>query len=331
MRALYVIIPVYNTEQYLRRCVDSVLVQTYGMVRVILVDDGSADGSPGICDDYAREYPAVRVIHQENKGLSEARNAGVRLAFQTASANDYISFIDSDDFVHPAFAEKMIGLCEKFGCDTAQCGYEKGYASVFPKQVQKKHRVYAEDSETALLGYGLRSFVCNKIYTCAAFNGILFPQGVWNEDEFTTYRAVYHGKKVAFTDEKLYYYFQRSGSIMDNIAKKLKGNPHRHDWLHAYEERIRFFETEGKTQQVLRTREKICTDIILRYSEQMLLHAEERDTDCTGGTYLDIYKENYKSMIKRRGIPIKRRLIYFIFRIAPYSAALIGYIHMLRK
>lgn len=330
MKNLYIIIPVYNTERYLRRCVDSAIEQTYENIKIILVDDGSTDGSPLICDEYERRYRRVRVIHTANAGLSEARNAGMRMAFGTADDNDYICFLDSDDFIRPDFAERMIGLCEKFECGAAQCSYEKGMEDEFPER-KKRYKDHAEESKKALLGYELRSFACAKIYRRAALAGITFPKGVWNEDEFTTYRAVYACGRIAFTNEPLYYYFQRPGSIMDDIAKKLRDNPHRRDWLTAYDERSRFFEVRGMTDQILRTREKICSDIILRYSEQMRLPAEERDRDCVDGKYLDIYRRNFKSMIRRRKMPLSRRLIYTVFRFAPGSAAAAGRVKALRK
>ncbi len=140
MKTLYIIIPVYNTEKYLRRCVDSALGQTYGDVRVILVDDGSDDGSSEICDEYKSANASVSVIHQPNRGLSEARNTGMDAAFRTAEDDDYISFLDSDDFLSTDFAERMIGLCEKYGCEAAQCRYEKGSGDEFPPlSAKRKH------------------------------------------------------------------------------------------------------------------------------------------------------------------------------------------------
>ncbi len=330
MKNLYFIIPVYNVERYIHRCIRSVLEQTYERVGIILVDDGSPDGCPEICDEYARMYKNIHVIHKENGGLSDARNVGLTLALKTAGEDDYISFLDSDDFIRSDYAEKMIAICEGLGCDIAQCGYEKGEDGVF-SDTENNPRVYETDSEKALLGYDLKSFACAKIFRCGIFKDIRFPDGVWNEDEFTVYRAVYNAHKTAFTSERLYYYFQHSGSIMDNIAKRLKNNPHRYDWLKAYKERIDFFIRENKPLQVLRTREKICTDIILRYNEQMRLNAKERDTDCVSGKYIEIYRSSYKSMIKRHGIPIKRRIVYALFYVAPYSAVIIGRIFTLRK
>lgn len=330
MRTIYFIVPVYKVEKYLRRCVDSVLKQTYAPVRLILVDDGSPDGCPEICDEYANENPNIDVIHKQNGGQADARNAGLDFVFEAADMEDYITFLDSDDFLRPDYAKRMVELCETYGCDMAQCAYEKGSGDRFSDRAEKP-RIEVATCEDALLGYTLKSINMLKLYKARLLKDVRYPKGVTNEEEFTTYRAAYNGDRIVFTNEKLYYYYQRDGSIMDVLAKKLKNNPHRFDWLDAYKERIEFFTKEGKPDQVARTREKICTDIILRYSEQMRLRPEERDTDCVNGKYLDIYRENYKLMIKRRGIPLKRRLIYAAFRLFPYSAALAGRIFTLRK
>ena len=118
---------------------------------------------------------------------------------------------------------------------------------------------------------------------------------------------------------------------MDELAKKLKNNPHRYDFLKAYEERVRFFESENKPEQVMRTYEKVCTDIILRYCEQMYLKRTERDEDCINGNYLKLYRENFSMMIGRKGMPLIRRLMYACFYIFPWSAVLAGRIFTLRK
>lgn len=330
MKKIFFIIPVYKVENYLKRCVDSVLAQTYGNVHIVLVDDGSPDRCPAICDEYALGYENITVIHKENGGLSDARNAGLLYVLSNADKEDYLAFLDSDDFVHPSYAEKMIELCEANSCGFAQCGYEKGTNDVF-SQSPKCANIKAVSSKEALLGYRLKSLSCAKVYKVKTFSDVTFPLGVINEDEFVTYRAAYNAEKIAFTDENLYYYFQHNTSIMDNVAKKLKNNPHRYDFLKAYEERAKFFEHKNMTDQVLRTKEKICTDMILRYCEQMYLDKEDRDTDSINGTYMRIYRENFRIMIKRRSIPLKRRLMFIAFYTIPASAVLMGKIFTLRK
>ena len=330
MKKLYFIIPVYNVEDYLERCVNSVLVQSYKNVEIVLVDDGSPDRCPEMCDAYAEKYANIHVIHKPNGGLSDARNAGLEYVYATITDDDYITFLDSDDFVHPLYAEKMIALCEENGCGMVQCGYEKGDADAFPESGDKI-TFFVTDAENALLGYTLKSQCCAKIFKAESFSSIRFTKDVLNEDEFITYKAVYAAEKVAFTDENLYYYYQHGTSIMDVIAKKLKNNPHRYDYLTAYAERIRFFEEKNLPLQVMKTHEKICTDLILRYCEQMRLDKDDRDTDCVNGLYMRMYREHYKLMIRRKGIPPKRKLMYIGFFILPYSAVIMGNIFTLRK
>lgn len=330
MRKMFFIIPVYKVEAYLKRCVDSVLNQSHPDTHIILVDDGSPDNCPIICDDYAKQYENVIVIHKENGGLSDARNAGLKYVYEIADAEDYITFLDSDDFVHESFAQKMIDMCEKYSCEIAQCGYEKGDKNTFSDKTDAE-KILKTDAEVALLGYTLKSQSWAKVYKARTLKDIFFTVNVLNEDEFVTYRAVYNADNIVFTDEKLYYYYQRGTSIMDDIAKKMKNNPHRFDYLKAYKERIAFFEKENKPEQILKTREKICTDIILRYCEQMYLEKNARDEDCVNGGYKRIYNENFGIMIKRKGIPLKRRLMYICFYIMPMSGVWMGKIFTLRK
>ena len=330
MNKIFFVVPVYKVEEYLKRCVDSILSQTYPNVEIVLVDDGSPDNCPEICDDYAEKYQNIKVIHKENGGLSDARNAGIAYVRKVTGDEDYITFVDSDDFLHKDFAKRMIELCEANECNLAQCCYEKGSNEFFEKE-KTDENISCISAEDALLGYRLKSQICSKLFKAKVFDDIFFPVGVINEDEFTTYRAVYEAKKIAFTDENLYYYFQHGSGIMEEIAKKLKNNPRRYDFLKAYDERINFFEEKNLPLQVMKTKEKICTDIILRYCEQMWLNKEDRDTDCVNGTYMKLYRHNFKEMIKRKGMPLKRRLMFNFFYVLPISGVIAGRILGMRK
>ena len=330
MKKMFFVIPVYKVEKYLGRCVQSVLNQTYPNVEIILVDDGSPDNCPALCDEFAKKHENVFVIHKENGGLSDARNAGIKYVREVSDEEDYITFVDSDDFVRKDYCEIMIGLCEKNSCNAAQADYEKGEKDTFSDDSMEKNTEIMT-SYDALLGYRLKSIACYKIYKAKLFKDLLYPVGKINEDEFVTYRAVFGAEKIAFTNQKLYYYFQHGSGIMADIAKKLKNNPHRYDFLTAYEERTAFFEEKNMPEQIMKTKEKICTDMILRYCEQMQLKKEDRDTDCVNGKYMKIYRENYKIMIKRSGIPLKRKLMYIAFNILPSSGVLAGKLLQMRK
>lgn len=330
VKKIFFVIPVYKVEDYLERCVNSILNQTYQAIEIILVDDGSPDNCPAICDELAGKYDNIVVIRKKNGGLSDARNAGIRYVRDVAGDEDYITFVDSDDYVHKDYAKTMIDLCETNMCEAAQSAYEKGTNDTFSVKNPPKN-IQIMSSYDALLGYRIKSSSCAKIYKAKLFDDIFYPVGKINEDEFVTYRAFFDAHRVAFTDEKLYYYYQHSTSIMDNVAKKLKNNPHRYDFLEAYDLRMKFFEQKNMPEQVLKTKEKICTDMILRYCEQMYLKKEERDTDCVNGKYMKIYRENFRPMIKRRGISIKKKLMYYAFYIMPYSGVVMGKIFGLRK
>ena len=330
MNKLFVVVPVYKVEKYLGRCIESILSQTYENIEIVLVDDGSPDNCPKICDDYAEKYPNIKVIHKENGGLSDARNAGIMYVREVAKDEDYITFVDSDDYLHSEYAKRLVSLCEENGCNLSQCSYEKGSNDFF-EETDINANIECKTAEEALLGYRIKSQVWSKVFKAKVFKDILFTVGVINEDEFTTYRAVYSAKKMVFTDEKLYYYFQHGSGIMADVAKKLKNNPRRYDFLKAYEERIKFFEEKNLPLQVMKTKEKICTDIILRYCEQMWLKKEDRDTDCINGTYMKLYRDNFKEMIKREGMPIKRKMMFTAFYVAPFTGVIAGKVLGMRK
>lgn len=327
---IYFVIPVYNVEDYIVRCVDSVANQTYSDVSIVLVDDGSPDKCPQICDNLASMHSNIKVIHKANGGLSDARNAGIDYVMSVAQKDDFITFLDSDDFVHDKYAEVLVNICNDNNCDCAQCGYEKGDGNAFTSSISKDEPIVLSGKE-ALLNQRVKSQSCAKIYKIHTFENVRYPLNLLNEDEFTTWKAIYNASNFALIDQKLYYYYQHSNSIMDVITKKLKGNPHRTDWLKAYEERIAFFEKQNEPQQVMRTREKICTDIILRYTEQMWLKPNEREESCVNGEYKALYRDNFKKMFCRKGISFKRRLMYVAFYVVPSSSVIMGKIMGLRK
>lgn len=316
MNKIFYVVPVYKVERYLKRCVDSILAQTYENIEIILVDDGSPDSCPQLCDEFAQKHSNIKVIHKENGGLSDARNAGIMYIREVAEKDDFLTFVDSDDYIHPEYSKTMVRLCEEHGCNLVQCGYEKGSDEFFKERKMNKN-ISCISAEEALLGYRLKSMVCAKLFRARLFDDVLFPPGVINEDEFITYKVVYKADKIAFTDEKLYYYFQHNSGIMVEVANNLKDNPHKFDFLKAYEERIEFFQEKNMPEQVLRTYEKICTDMFLRYCEQMRLKKKYRDIDCVNGTYMKIYRKNFGIMIKRKGIPLPRRIMYLMFNFDP--------------
>ena len=232
-----VIIPVYKVEEYLCRCVDSVLAQTYGNLEIILVDDGSPDGCPAMCDAYAGQDARIRVIHQENAGLSGARNAGI-----DAARGQWLAFVDSDDYLAPDFLERLLEACERTGSDLSVCRWEYVRGEKIPEHGTGETRVYTgrEMLANLYLPDGAYFVVAwNKLYRRELFEEIRYPLGRIHEDEATTYRIYDKVRQAAYVDRSLYGYFVTPVSITRGF------NPRRMDWVTAVAERIDFFEEKG--------------------------------------------------------------------------------------
>lgn len=255
-----VVVPVYRVEAFLPRCVESLLAQTYENLEIILVDDGSPDGCPQICEDYAARDGRVRVIHQENRGLSGARNAGIGIA-----AGEYLAFVDSDDYVAEDFIEALYTLAEETSCPIVQCrfAYVQGEALHAPEN--RVWKIYRGDSLMSCLYGAEEEATCfvvawNKLYRRDLFDEIRYPEGRVHEDEATTYRLFHEGKKLAFLDRALYgYYTENSGSITAVFS------PKRLDWLIAHEERIAFFREHGYEKMLPQAYRKLCDACITFY------------------------------------------------------------------
>ncbi len=208
-----VIVPVYKVEPYLDRCVQSIVDQTYGNLEIILVDDGSPDGCPAMCDAWAEKDKRIRVIHKPNGGLSDARNAGM-----AAATGEYISFVDSDDWLAPEMLERLLDALERDDSDIAACAvemvWEDGTLSQ-PLTVRKNCVLDRLEAQKELLKEKLlKQPVWYKLYRRETIKGILFEVGKYHEDVFWSYQAVGNARRVTLIDYIGYYYFQRGGSIM---------------------------------------------------------------------------------------------------------------------
>lgn len=208
-----VVVPVYNVEGYVERCLKSIIGQTYKNLEIIVVDDGSTDSSGQICDRIAETDERMTVIHQENRGLSAARNRGLESA-----KGEYVCLIDSDDYISDVFVEVQLMCMKKNGADVVQGHGEKWIDSSVQdyKTAADNCTLYSGEEMCHILitsskgGYGVAQ---NKLYRKKLFDDIRFPEGKLHEDEFTVYRLFYAGK-VALIDAHLYYYqSNREGSI----------------------------------------------------------------------------------------------------------------------
>lgn len=215
-----VIVPVYNVEKYLNRCVDSLINQTYKNLEIILVDDGSTDSSPRICDDYKKKYEAVKVIHKKNGGLSSARNTGIKQA-----SGDYIGFVDSDDWVAEDTYEYLLKILLQTNSEAAQIDYAMVHGINEPvKSVGEKIECY---EDKAILEHYMISTtitgsysVCRCLFLHSVLNEIVFREGKLNEDIDFKYKALSNCKRFVVSNQKKYFYFQSTGSITTDGLKQ---------------------------------------------------------------------------------------------------------------
>ncbi len=208
-----VIVPVYKVEAYLPRCVENLLSQTYKDFEIILVDDGSPDTCPAMCDAYAKKYSNIHALHKENGGLSDARNAGM-----TAAKGEYVTFVDSDDYVHPAYLEMLMQGIRQ-GADFSVCGFTEVYDGNGIEDLDTSRIsvacVNAKEGLAEILYQGFHDVsACGILLPASLARKYPFPKGKLFEDLYTTYKFYLAAETVAFIRVPLYYYFQRKGSIM---------------------------------------------------------------------------------------------------------------------
>lgn len=208
-----VVVPVYNVEAYLARCIESIITQTYQNLEIILVDDGSTDNSGKICDDYNIKYSdLIKVIHQENKGLSGARNTGLGHA-----RGKYITFVDSDDWLSPDMVETMYGNLKKYNAQISGISFYQAYESGKLVGNSSKTEICVMDKEEALgkflFNENLTVCVCGKLYQTSLWNIVKCPEGKLFEDQYTTYKLIEQAETVVFDPNPKYYYYKRNGSI----------------------------------------------------------------------------------------------------------------------
>ena len=229
-----IIVPVYNVESYLADCIDSITVQTFKDIEIILVDDGSPDSCGQICDDYAKTDKRIRVIHKQNGGLSDARNAGIQLA-----SGRYLGFIDSDDYIATDMFERLYNSIIETDSDIAMC-YAANFidGSIAELDEDKGETFIFESSDIikALFNGKINNFAWNKLYKKELFADIKYPYGKIYEDLFTTYRLCDMAKRFVLLDEKKYAYRLRDSSIMGKARRIIHT-----DKFQAFSEIYQFF------------------------------------------------------------------------------------------
>lgn len=238
-----VIVPVYHVGDYLERCIQSIVSQTYTNLQIILVDDGSKDICSEICDIWEKKDPRIQAIHQENGGLSAARNTGIE-----AAKGAYLYFLDSDDYIDADMLEILYKAITEADAEIALCNFV--YEDEQGKEMYTE-RIYRLEQAEVLSGreclfrakkhmYAVYEVAWNKLYKKELFETLRYPKGKIHEDEYIFYQLFYPCKKVACLPEVRYHYLQRAGSIMTQ-----KNERQQRDYCEAYLYRCQYLLETG--------------------------------------------------------------------------------------
>lgn len=237
---LSVIIPVYNVEKYLRRCLDSVTNQSYNNLEIILVDDGSPDNSGSICDEYAKKDPRIKVVHQENAGLSGARNSGISIA-----KGDFITFVDSDDWIDKDMYSQML-QCQKNNDLDIVCSdtYLVKFSKIEFRPLFESDLVFnTQEALNLILSGKIDNAAWNKIYRNSVFVDIRYPLRRIYEDVATTYKVFAKAAKIGYLKKPFYYYFLKNPNSLIATSFNVKS---RYDAFVGYKERYEYAKANCK-------------------------------------------------------------------------------------
>lgn len=313
MELISVIVPVYNVQDYLEDCVNSITSQSYKNIEIILVDDGSKDKSGRICDELKQKDDKIKVIHKENGGLSSARNAG----FECAQGR-YIAFVDSDDIIHKSMLKSLYDLMVKYDCAIVECGIQK-----FPdgercdtesKTSENSPEVYNTEQALKLLieDEVLHQTVWNKLYRKDVLWKEPFKKGKTNEDEFFTYRAFANTNKVVRTSGRFYFYRTRQGSII-NSRYSIK----RLDAVEAKDERQDFIEKNFQTLSNIALK-NLYSSLIYSY-QNVIKHMKGEERKKAKRIIMECKKKHPLTDSFKREIDKKERFFYSWFEVNMYT------------
>lgn len=298
-----IIVPIYNVEKYLNKCIDSIISQTYKNIEIILVDDGSPDNCGKICDEYAKKDNRIKVIHKHNGGLSDARNAGTSVA-----KGKYLTYIDSDDFVTNDYCEFLYNNIKKTEADISICKhyimFEDG--SKINTGTGKKYLMNKEEAFMRLLySDDLDVSAWGKLYKREVMENIFFPKDRLYEDSATTYKLIDKCKCIVFESKPKYIYAVRKNSITTNCFNKKKM-----DLILSTNEMCDYIEKEFPTLKEACARRKMYA--YLSTLGQFVTCKTKKEDKKYQKIMWDYVKENRKEVLKDKKIPKRDRYALYI-------------------
>ena len=300
MDLVSIIVPVYKTEQYLSRCVNSILNQSYSNIEIILVDDGSPDDCPRLCNEFEEKYSNVKVVHKKNGGLSSARNAGLDVC-----KGNYISFIDSDDFIEKNFIRRLYESLKKFNADVEMVQYAQVTSeSDLPYVKPQKEKVYKNnDVEKAFLKLKIDS-VCVGLYRAEVLEKQRFIEGKTSEDipfNFDVFRKI---KTFIYIPEKRYYYYYNPESISNGPLDKNMLN-----YLEFRKEICEYYST--KPLELKRMSEALYARAAMGLQTRMTLYGISQDLDekICNELFSNVFRKYRESFYQVNIIPLSRKVM----------------------
>lgn len=301
-----VIIPVYKVEAYLARCLDSVLNNTYKNIEVICINDGSPDGCLEILKKYKENDPRIQIINKENQGVSAARNDGLRIA-----SGEWITFIDSDDWIHPRFFEVLIDIAAKTDADIVAGDYIRAKSYEEFTEINEKELEHSRtDLKTIYKKKNLRYFVWGKIFKKEVVSNLWFDEEVtYGEDSLFNINIYCNADKLAIIncDAKLYYYYDREGSAVNSIDTT--------NWIKQCKT---YFDAAQKTNNEVA--KMIC--FMEGYKRLFLARYTEMYTNKRLEVIRDsnkLLRSNIKNMLGVNGIKAKEKIVYMVFSYIPQA------------
>lgn len=307
-----VIVPIYNVEQYLRECLDSIMAQTYKNIEIILINDGSLDQSGAIADEYKEKDKRIKLIHKENGGLSDARNQGMREA-----TGEYTMFVDSDDWLNTSTIETMLNACISLGADVVQSAFYYAYPNklLIDHRYLKKKEHLITLTKQELMGelvrnHYVKNFAWGKLYKTELIKDIPFKKGVLFEDVFWAHQVMHHVQKYTILHDAFYYYRQRDDSIVASYSIRnldmIRGLKERHIFIKRHYATL----TSESYKNILKMN-------LIHYD--LLEKHNDKDMDKSHRKEIQAYIQTHYENLKQSAIdePNLRRQL-FLFSIHPH-------------
>lgn len=284
-KKISVIVPIYNVKKYLSHCINSILKQSYNQLEIILIDDGSTDGSGELCDQYARMDERIRVIHQENGGAASAKNTGLRIA-----TGEYLSFVDSDDFLADEAYKYMVEQIELYHADVIQCSFNNIYLDCSREHITADN--FLKFSKVDYLRLFTTDWTCgllwDKLYRRKLFEGIWFEEGHKIDDEFFTYQGIMNADCIIHSPRIVYNYRKRKSSVMLRTESQRKIVLDKLEYLEKrrlkivtkYPELRQDFDYHFLSMLVILSKDAAATKESIKITKQMLKQYFMGDMHC---------------------------------------------------